>query len=54
MEIIYREAMTSDAQALLLHQSQVGNETDNLSFDGKTFNISPEKEARFIERFSKN
>ena len=54
MEIIYREAMTSDASALLLHQSTVGDETDNLSFDGNTFNISPEKEARFIDRFSKS
>jgi ribosomal-protein-alanine acetyltransferase len=54
MEIIYREAMPSDASALLLHQSTVGDETDNLSFDGNTFNISPEKEARFIDRFSKS
>ena len=54
MEIIYREATAADASALLLHQATVGDETDNLSFDGKTFNISPEKEARFIERFSKS
>lgn len=54
MKIIYREAKPEDASALLLHQSTVGDETDNLSFDGKTFNISPEKEARFIERFLKS
>ncbi len=54
MEIIYREAQASDAVALLLHQSSVGGETDNLSFDQYTFNISPEKEARFIERFAKS
>ena len=54
MKIIYREATPEDASALLLHQSTVGDETDNLSFDGKTFNISPEKEARFIERFAKS
>ena len=54
MEIIYREAAREDASALLIHQSCVGDETDNLSFDGKTFNISPEKEAKFIERFSRN
>ena len=54
MEIIYREACAADGKALLLHQSRVGDETDNLSFDGNTFKISPEKEAKFIERFSRN
>ena len=54
MDIVFREALASDAAALLLHQKRVGNETDNLSFDGNTFNISPEKEARFIDRFAKN
>ena len=32
----------------------MGGETDNLSFDQYTFNISPEKEARFIDRFAKS
>ena len=54
MEIVYREARPSDAAALLQHQSTVGGETDNLSFDSSTFNISPEKESRFIDRFSKS
>lgn len=54
MSIIYREATTQDAAGLLLHQSTVGGETDNLSFDQYTFNISPEKEARFIDRFAKS
>ena len=54
MEIVYREARAQDAAPLLLHQKQVGDETDNLSFDGATFNISPEKEARFIDRFAKS
>lgn len=54
MSIIYRKAIAQDATALLAHQSTVGAETDNLSFDQYTFNISPEKEARFIERFSKS
>lgn len=54
MSIVYREAIAADAAALLLHQATVGGETDNLSFDQSTFNISPEKEARFIERFSKS
>ena len=54
MEIAYREAVGSDAGALLLHLKTVGDETDNLSFDGSTFNISEEREARFIERFAKS
>ena len=54
MAIEYRVALPADAEGLLLHQKRVGDETDNLSFDGSTFNISPEREARFIERFSKN
>ena len=54
MDIVYREATGADASALLLHQATVGGETDNLSFDQNTFNISPEKEARFIDRFTKS
>ena len=54
MRIIYREAMAQDAAKLLVHQSIVGAETDNLSFDQYTFNISPEKEARFIDRFARS
>ena len=54
MSIIYREATSQDAAALLVHQSTVGGETDNLSFDQDTFNISPEKEGRFIDRFAKS
>lgn len=48
--IIYREAVPSDAESLLLHLNTVGKETDNLSFSG--FNISKESEARFIKRFA--
>ena len=56
MDILYREADKSDAAQLLCHLKCVGSETDNLSFDGSTFSISEEKEAKFIERFknSKN
>ena len=54
MSIIYREATAQDAAELLIHQRIVGGETDNLSFDSNTFNISSEKEARFIDRFAKN
>ena len=54
MDIVFREATADDAAVLLIHQKQVGDETDNLSFDGSTFNISPEKEARFIDRFARS
>ena len=54
MNIVYRIATPDDAAELLLHQKCVGNETDNLSYDGSTFGISVEKEARFINKFSKN
>lgn len=54
MQIIFREAMPQDSAALLLHLSKVGFETDNLTFGKEGFQISPEREARFINRFIKN
>lgn len=54
MDIIYREATAADAEALLLHLNTVGGETDNLSYGGDTFLISPEKEAKFIDRFARS
>ena len=54
MNITYREATSADAEALLLHLNTVGGETDNLSYGRDTFRISPEKEAKFIDRFSKS
>lgn len=54
MEIIYKEATASDAEKLLLHLHTVGGETDNLSFGKEDFNISPEREARFIDRFARS
>ena len=51
MEIIYREALKTDAAALLVHVNAVGAETDNLSFSGDTFKISEERESKFIDRF---
>ena len=54
MNIIYREALASDAEKLLNHIKTVGAETDNLSFGKDTFSISVEREAKFIERFYKN
>ncbi len=54
MNIIYREATGADAKALLLHINTVGAETDYLSYGKDTFCISPEKEAKFIDRFAKS
>ena len=54
MQIIYREANSTDAEALLLHIKRVGGETDNLSFDSESFNITPEREAKFIKRFAED
>lgn len=51
MEIIYREAQPSDAEALIEYMKIVGGETDNLTYDSATFDISVKKEERFIERF---
>jgi len=53
-EIVYREALKTDAAALLEHVQSVGSETDNLSFSGDTFSISVEREARFIDRYYNN
>ena len=51
MEIVYRRASVTDAVELLLHIKCVGGETDNLSFSADSFNITPEREAKFIKRF---
>ncbi len=53
-EIVYREAIPSDAEALLLHLSQVGGESDFLTYGKEGFGTSHEREARFISRFQKN
>ena len=54
MQIIFRQAMPQDSAALLIHLKTVGAETDNLTFGKEGFQISPEREARFINRFIKN
>lgn len=50
----YREALASDAHALSEYVRTVGGETDFLSYGKDTFNMSDEREARFIERFRKS
>lgn len=54
MNFTFREAIPTDAEALLVHLKTVGGETDNLTFGGEGFGASPEREARFISRFNKN
>ena len=51
MDFLIREASAADAEEMLHYNNIVGGETDFLSFGADTFNISPEKEARFLERF---
>lgn len=50
----YRIATIADAEGLLLHLKAVGSETDNLTFGKEGFQISADREARFINRFIKN
>lgn len=50
--IIVRKAEPTDAKALLGHINTVGRETDFLSFS--EFNITEEREARFIRRFAES
>lgn len=52
--IEYRTANPEDSAGLLLHLRTVGAETDNLTFGNEGFQISSEREARFINRFVKN
>ena len=52
--IEYRTANPEDSAGLLLHLRTVGAETDNLTFGNEGFQISAEREARFINRFVKN
>lgn len=51
MKIEIREACAADAEKMILYNKKVGSETDFLSFGTDTFNISCDKEARFLERF---
>ena len=52
MDFVIREASGKDAEKMLHYNNIVGGETDFLSFGTDTFNISAEKEARFLERFN--
>ena len=54
MNIVYREAVGADAEALTQYITTVGGETDYLSYGADTFKMTAEREARFIERFKKN
>ena len=54
MSFEIRETCAEDARQMLEYIKTVGGETAFLSFDNNTFNISEEKEARFLERFKKS
>lgn len=49
MEIIYREAVPSDAAALLEYLKAVGSESSNLSFGSEGLPMEPEQEEAFLE-----
>ena len=54
MGILYREALASDAEALIEYTKTVGAETDNLSHGAEGVPCSLERQVRFIERFLKS
>ena len=51
MSFEIREVCGEDAAQMLLYNKVVGSETDFLCFGGETFNISEEKEAKFLTKF---
>ena len=48
MNIIINKALPEDAKALLEYLKQVGNETDNLSFDGEGLPFTVEDETKYL------
>lgn len=54
MEIIYREAVPEDAQALLDFFKVVGSESDNLSFGAEGIPFTVEQEQQFLASLLKN
>ena len=49
MKFEIRETCGADAEKMIIYNKKVGSETDFLSFDGKTFDISEKKESGFLE-----
>lgn len=54
MDIIYREAEPSDAQALLDYLKIVGSESNNLTFGAAGIPLSAEQEAAILARCQSN
>lgn len=54
MEVLYREAVSADAEELIEYTKKVGSETDYLSHGSEGVPCSVERQARFIERFLKS
>ena len=50
MEVLFREALKTDAAALLKHIRAVGAETDNLSFGVEGLPFTVESEAAYISQ----
>lgn len=49
-EFIIREASVNDASKIIDYLKRVGAETDNLTFDSKGLPVTPETEAKIIEK----
>ena len=48
-ELIIREAVPDDAEAIIAYLDRIGGESDNLSFGAGEFTITAEREREFIE-----
>lgn len=54
MEITYREAEPSDAEALLVYMKQVGSESDNLSFGAEGLSFTTQQEEAILDSIRNN
>lgn len=54
MEIIYREAVPEDAQALLDYCKLIGSESDNMSFGAEGLPFTVDREAEFLKNAQSN
>lgn len=51
--VIVRNALASDAEAILAFCQQVGSETDNLSYGGEGLSVSVADEGMFLDEIQK-
>ena len=52
--VIVRNALASDAEAILAFCQQVGSETDNLSYGGEGLSVSVADEGMFLDEIQKS